>query len=164
MGVRENFREILKVFRNNEELLRLLKYPPKNIAKNIKDPLDPTLPNILDIDQDWSIRDKLIIPKSKSDDLEGQAICRINVYAGERIPTSHNYQLANQDMIIDVFTHDSFEIDYRSLWISDKLNDLLVNNRVTGITKMKYGGGRKLDAPPTYTKYRHFYVFESVTK
>lgn len=164
MGMTENFQEILKVLRFDETLLRLLYYKPKDIKSGTKDPLDPSLPNILDIDEDWTIRDKVIIPMYKLDDLEGEAICRIHVYAGRRKPKANNYKLAIQDVIIDVLTHESFEKDYRSLRISDRLNELLINNRITGITKMSYGEGAKISVPDKYTGYRHFYSFESVKK
>lgn len=164
MGMRDNLRDILNVFRHDEELLRLLHYLPKSIVNGIKDPLDKSLQNVLDADEDWSIRDNVIVPKYKSSDLEGIAICRINVYAGNREPTSHNYQLADQDLIIDVFTHDSYEKDYRSLWISDRLNQLLIDTRNTGVTKIKYGAGRRIDAPSEYSAYRHFYSFESAKR
>jgi hypothetical protein len=163
MGMYDNLNDIVKTLYNDETLLRLLYYPPSNFS-TIKDPLDDSLPNILDTDEDWSIRDERIIPRYKSMDLENNELCRINVYAGNRTSTNHNYQMANQDIIIDVFTHDFFERDIRSLRISDRLNEILIHTRTTGVTKIRYEEGRRIEAPNQYSGYRHFYSFESAKK
>lgn len=160
MGMYDNLKDIVKIFRFDETLLRLLYYPPKDIANNIKDPLDDSLDNVLDIDMDWSIRDKRIMLIPKSDDLENNPLCRIYLYAGRRNPT-RNYHVANQEVIIDILCHSDFEKDLRSMRISDRVNDLLFNERVTGLGKLDYEDGSPISAPLNFVGYRHVFKFGS---
>ncbi|MGG3987521.1 hypothetical protein [Bacillus smithii] len=155
---------IYKLFTNDETLLRLLYYPPKTTKQ--PDPLSDTLPNILEMDTEekWNIIDNSIVLGSKSDDLETQSICRLYLYAGRRRSISYNYKIAHQEIIIDIFSHNSFEKDLRSMWISDRLNELLIENRLVGITKMDYVGGNPISAPSNYIGYRHIYEFEGAKK
>ncbi|MEX3710879.1 hypothetical protein ABFV99_00595 [Cytobacillus horneckiae] len=164
MSMRNTFLTIGKLLYEDKELLRLLHYPPENKGKGIKNPLDPLLKDIEQFDYDWKIRDELIVTKYKDDDLVEKAICRINVYPGQRISTGHNYTLASQDLIVDVFCHSNFDKDLRLLGISDRLNDILIGNRIAGVTKFKYERGGRLEAPNGYTGYRHFYSFEASKK
>lgn len=163
MGMFNNLKDIVKVFRFDEQLLRLLYYPPKDIVKNVKDPLDDSLPNVLDIDADWQIRDRRIMLIPKAEDLVEESLCRIYLYAGRRRPTK-NYQVASQEVIVDILCHNSFEKDLRSMKISDRINDLLVDESITGISKIDYVDGDIINAPADYVGYRHVYVFGSVKK
>lgn len=166
MSIRNNMKTLLDLFRNDETLLRLLFYKPKSIVDNIPDPLSPSRSNILEKDEEelWQIRDEHIFPMYKDSDLKDIETCRIHVYAGNRVPTNHNYTLAEQDFVIDIFSHESYEKDYRLLWVTDRLNELLFNKRITGITKIKYDSGRILQSPSSYSAYRHVYTFESGSK
>lgn len=165
MGMYDSLRDIVKVLRFDEILLRLLYYPPENLANNTPDPLSDTLQNILTLDVDWKIRDKRIMLIPKSDDLVTTPLCRIYVYAGRRIPTTSNYITANQQVIIDVLCHNDFEKDLRSMRIGDRLNELLVMERITGIGKTDYvGGGQINSAPSGYIGYTHAFEFASFKK
>lgn len=162
MSMFKNLRDIVKLFRFDETLLRLLHYPPEDIAKNVKDPLSPTLPNVLEIDTTWSIRDKHIFLVPKADDLVTTPICRIYLYAGRRQPqTRGSFAVANQEVIVDILCHMDFEKDLRSMRISDRINELLVMERVTGLGKMDYVDGRPISAPSGYVGYQHVYEFGS---
>ncbi|PLR99644.1 hypothetical protein [Bacillus sp. T33-2] len=160
MGMYDNLRDIVKVFRFDDILLRLLYYPPKDIAKGIKDPLDPSLANVLAIDIDWTIRDKRIMLVPKSEDLATSPLCRIYLYAGRRSP-SRNYHVAKQEVIVDILCHNDFEKDLRSMRISDRVNELLVLEHVTGLGKIDYVNGGGINAPSAYVGYRHVYEFGS---
>jgi hypothetical protein len=162
MGMYENLRDIVKVFRFDETLLRLLFYPAKDLAKNTDDPLDPNLPNMLNKNEEvlWEIRDKRIYTTKKADDLENDPICRIYVYAGKRKP-SMDYIIASQEVVVDIFCHNSYEKDMRSLRISDCVNDLLISERITGFGKVEYVQGFPFDAPNDYVAFRHIYKFGS---
>ncbi len=164
MSMHKSLVDIVHVFRNDEELLRLLHYKPEDIAKNIPDPLDPTLPNILDIDEDWSIRDKVLYLVPKSSDLEKEPICRIYLYAGRRERTSNNYMFANQEIIVDIVSHMNFEKDLRSTRVSDRVNELLVNENITGVGKVLYEMGVPIGVPVDYVGFRHHYKIGNSAK
>lgn len=145
----------------DEELLRLLYYPPENLALDIPDPLSPTLPNILDlpIKDQWEIRKDRISKTPKSEDLTKNRICRLYIYAGNRRPQSGNYSAAAQDIKVDILCHYTFEEDLRSMRISDRVNKLLVNKPITGMGKMEYVNGNPAAAPNDYVKFQHLYRF-----
>lgn len=159
MSMYNNLIDIVKTFYNDETLLRLLHYPPTNY-NDIPDPLDKSLPNITDTDDDYSIRDYVIMLAPKTDDLESNPSCRLYLYAGRRTPTS-NYVTANQEVIVDILCHNDYEKDLRSMKISDRVNELLFDSRVTGMAKIDYVGGSPIKAPSEYVGYSHKYVFVS---
>lgn len=165
MGMYDNFKDILNVLYFDEELLRLLYYPPADLANNIPDPLDDSLLNINDmsIEQQWDIRNDRIMLTPRTSDLESTPICRLLLYAGRRKPTNGNYLMAKQQFVIDVLCHNDFENkDIRSTRISDRLNKLLALQHITGIGKMDYAdGGQMKGAPEQYVGYTHVYEFGS---
>ena len=153
MGMSTDINKPLNVFRNDETLLRLLVYKPKSLTDNQPDPLSEDLPDILDLDEDelWALRDKHISTTSNSDDLSDEKLCRIYVYLGNRRPASNNYTLAEQEIIIDVLCHDSYQIkEQRMFKISDRLNELLIDERITGVTKIQYLSGSIIGSPAEY--------------
>lgn len=162
MGSYDDFLGIYKYLRNDEQLLRLLYYPPEDIADGIKDPLSPTLSNILDRDpmELSKIRKEHIMKSLKSDDLVDKQICRIYIYAGRRTPENRNYAFADQQLHIDVLVHNDIEnSDFRSNRINDTLNNLLISNNVAGIGKMEYYGGDIITVPKNYIGYKNVYSF-----
>ncbi len=163
MGMFDNQMDIIKVLRADENLLRLLTYKPFDGTN--KDPLDPTLSNINDSDNAWDIRNNSIIMVPKANDLTNDnPACRICVYAGERRGNS-NYLTADQELVVDIFVHEMFEKgDLRTTRISDRLNHLLVNERITGISKMDYKYGNPIAAPDNYVSYRHIFKYGVVKK
>jgi hypothetical protein len=166
MGMHKNFMDILNVLYFDETLLRLLYYPAKSLKNKTSDPLDSNLPNVIDIDNDWSIRNNRIMKTAKTDDLNpDKPMIRIFVYPGRRTPDNGNYALANQGVIIDILVHNSFEEgDLRSTRIGDRLNELFVSERVTGITKMDYTSGNPIGSPSGYVGYQHVYKIGSTKK
>ncbi len=154
MGMYEDFKDINKAIRNNENLLRLLVYPPEDIKNGTKDPLDPSLPNILDNEPLTlkEIREKRIKIVPKSDDLVNEPICRIYLYAGKRKPIDGYYR-ATQQFIVDIFCEESFEVDLRTARISDQICEMLINKNITNIGKIKYVDGRQISAPNNYVAY-----------
>lgn len=143
----------------DETLLRLLYYPPVDEAGNALNPLDKTLPNILEMEEHktYEIIQERIKTIQKSSNLEDKQLCRIYLYAGKRRPTYKNNHFAYQDIIIDVFVHESYEIDFRLAWISDRLNHLLVRERIAGIGKVDYAAGVPFQAPREYIRMKHTY-------
>lgn len=158
----DNFMDILNVLRNDEDLLRLLYYPPKDLVKGIKDPLDSSLPNILDMDKMKlkNIRDEHIMKSAKTDDLEDKEICRLYVYMGRRRPDTVSYAVAKQQVIVDVLCHNDIEnSDLRSNRIADRLSYLFAWEHITGLGKMDYVDGNNINSPKEYIGYRHIYIF-----
>ena len=170
MGMYENFLDFLKLLRNDEILLRLLYYAPEDIVNKIPDPLSSSLPDILKMDAKTrnQIRNDHIMKSSKTDDFETKKICRIYIYAGNRIPErdrNNSYLMAEQQIKIDVIVHNDFENeDVRMERILDRLNELLCLNRITGIGKTDFVDGRPINAPKDYIGYQVIYKFGSTKK
>jgi hypothetical protein len=167
MGLHQNLMDIVSVLYNDEELLRLLYYPSANLAKNIPDPLSTSLPNILEMDEEkqWEIRDDRISFSSKTNDLPpDKPFCRIYVYAGRRRAVS-NYLNADQEIRIGIYCHNDWENgDFRSARISDRLNKILVAERITGIGKVNYTQGYPLNSPAEYVAFEHVYEIGAYKK
>jgi hypothetical protein len=166
MGMRKNLEDIYKLFLYDETLLRLLHYKPEDMPNGIPNPLDDSLVNINDLplDEQWGIREECIKLVPKSDDLVDKEICRIYLYAGRRRPTSHNYKTANQEIVIDILCHEDYETDQRSAWIGDRVNELLIDNRVTGFKKIEYNDGSPISSPKNYVAFQHVYSIGSASK
>lgn len=167
MSMYQNFTDIINVLNFDEDLLRLLYYAPANLATNTPDPLDPSLQNIKDMDEatQWQIRDERILFIPKTDDLTSdKPLCRLLVYAGRR-NSSGNYLFADQELVIDIICHNSFENgDLRSKKISDRLYQLLVGTRINGIGRMDYYTGMPISSPNEYIGFRHVYEFNVFKK
>jgi hypothetical protein len=159
MGMYDNMKDIIKVLKNDEILLRLLYYPVKNYNTNTPDPLDESLENVLDMDASVlkEIREKRIMLIPKADDLTPEPLCRIYVYAGRRKPDK-SYHYADQEIVVEVFCHNNFETDLRSMRINDRINELLINGRiVSGFGKIEYVRGHPIEAPMNYVAYQNVY-------
>lgn len=164
MKMRENFINIFTTFTNDEQLLRLLYYKPSDA---MDDPLDPTKPDILTMDDEtkWDIINDVIKMTNTTSDLDTVEKCRIFFYAGRRDRSNNdNYLYSNQELVIDILVHFSFEnTDMRLSWICDRINDLVFNERVkNGIGKTVFKGGTPVQSPITnYVTYRLVYEFGS---
>ena len=167
MGLHQNLSDIINVLYFDEELLRLLYYSPANLAKGTPDPLDSSLPNIMDMaEQDqWDIRNGRIGFSAKTNDITpDNPVCRLYVYAGRR-RSDGNYLMADQELVIDIFVHNDFENgDLRSSRVLDRLNQLLVLNRITGIGIMNYNNSTPIGSPAEYVGYRHIFTFSEFKK
>lgn len=167
MGMYEDFLDIIKYLKSDEELNRLLYYSPEDVGNDVLDPLDESLPNIMDMDLEVKseIINKRIMKSSKYKDLENDKICRLYVYAGGRRPSNSNYASANQELVIDILSHSDFEnADLRSLRISDKLNQMLSQSRLVGIGQMDFVGARQINAPYEYVGYQVIFEYSTFKK
>lgn len=160
--MREVFASIYKILRSDEELMRLLVYPPENPDKDILHPMDRLLPNIVDEESEayWELVDKHIMMAQKSSDIEPDALVRLYLYPGRRRAIYNNYVIAKQEVVIDVLMHDSYANDMRLQWISDRIYELLSLEYVNGsIGKLDFAQGNNWVAPIGYVKYQLVYVF-----
>lgn len=156
------------ILNSDEQLLRLLYYPPTSMAKGRPDPLSETLDDLV-VEQDmtqpptseylsmWEIIDQHIELTSKSDDLEDNYLCRIYLYAGKSRPSIGNKSTTRQEVVVDIFCHNSFSVDQRMERIGDRVHQLIVRNRVTGLGRVDYSNGYDYEAPKEYRAYRHIY-------
>lgn len=164
-SVRDAYNSIYTAFREDEELMRLLYYPPKD-SKNL-DPLDKRLPNIteMELGDYWDIVEERIRLAEKTSDLEDKPLCRIYISLGRRRPIFGNYMLVTQEVLVSVYTHEMFEKDSRNEWILDRINELLVSEKLQGmIGKVEYAGGDPYVAPAQYKNYRHRYRYTDSKK
>ncbi|MED1863231.1 hypothetical protein P4V41_07165 [Fictibacillus nanhaiensis] len=153
--------DISNRFYNDEIILRLLHYKPKN---RLDDPLDPSKNDILSKDEDekWDIIDAHIMTAPKISDLEKKAMCRLFIYPGVRRPTDKNFLFANQQFNFDVLTHSDFQnMDLRNEWICERVNELVFGQRIAGLGQVLFKGGQPINAPKDYQGYRLVYEFAS---
>ncbi|WP_139785603.1 hypothetical protein [Cytobacillus gottheilii] len=160
----DDIKKTFEVIWNDEELHRLLHYLPKNRALNIPDPLDPSLPNILDMNplELYELQDELIKKTPKSDDLADKKICRLYIYLGNRMPAAHfrSFHTVTQEIHFDIICHEDYENgDFRSNRIADRINDLFALNRISGLGKTDYSRGNLVRVPAQYVGYGHVFEF-----
>lgn len=161
MKMRKNLRDIYLLLTQDETLLRLLYYKPQNAND---DPLDPEKENILDKSdfKRWEIILDVIKTTPKVDDLDKNAKCRVLFYAGRRRGTN-NYLYASQAVVFDILVHFDFEEYLRLSSICDRINDLVSNEKITGIGSTYFTDGDILSAPNNYVGYTLIYTFGSGT-
>ncbi len=142
MKLKESLEKLFIELSKDEELLRLLHYVPKNA---LDDPLDKLKPDITSLKDKHKIIEKVLIPSDKTYDLVLESkMSRICFYTGSRKPqTSYNNvsrrlqdnpYSSDQVYNFDVYVHVDIDIvDFRMTWICDRLNELLLLNRITDI-------------------------------
>ncbi|WJV20694.1 hypothetical protein QU593_09790 [Rossellomorea marisflavi] len=158
MGMKQKLESAYTLLTSDEQIARLLYYPPSQFSNNFTDPLSPTLPNIQDmeIEARWDILDKRIKPVPKSLETIEEELCLLFIYAGLRQPTN-NYYTSTQEIIIDVLCHENYEKDSRSAWLSDRINEVLDKQRIAGFGKVSYVSGRPISAPQNFVGFRHIF-------
>ena len=163
-SMREAINSVYQILVNDEELLRLLWYLPKRITG--VDPLSPTIPNIKTMSNYWDIVEQRIMLVEKINDLEETPLCRLYITAGRRRGVFSNYLLATQEIAINLYTHEDYEVDMRSVWISDRINELLALQKdVNGVIgQIDYVAGNPRVAPIQYKRYEHIYEYTTGKK
>jgi hypothetical protein len=162
LRLRENLQDIFKLLSGDEVLLRLLFYKP---VSPVDDPLSEQKANILSksLTEKWAIINDIIKTVPKDDDLETAEKCRLFIFPGSR-RSMGSYVLANQVFVFDVLTHFAFEdMDQRMEWVCDRINDLISQERITGVGKANFVSGNPIGAPKGYVGYRLTYDFGSVS-
>lgn len=163
---------IQSALQQDEALMRLLYYYPEDIYLKRPDPLDPSLYNIIitdyenatdkEITREREILENRFKTTPTASDIEGQQICRIYLYTDDRNPT-RNYKIANQNFNIDIFCHESFEADYRTARILDRINDILLKkpefgNPLAGMGAIEFVRGRRINVVKDYSSYTSTFV------
>lgn len=164
MRVRQNIIDFYNHLISDEELLRLLVYEPQTYNDN---PLDLNKPNIIGHTNQWTWIDDRVKMSPKINDLSTKPICRVCLYLGHRSNSKGNSNIASQDVVFDVYVHiDKFDvIDVRSLWICDKINELMSDQWITGIGKVKSSQNYIITNPPdNYIGYKLIFTFGSAKK
>lgn len=155
------YTSISDILIRDEQLMRLLVYKPEdeNSERYIPDPLDPSLENIVNLEDDryWEYAEDRVVLGEKTSDLIEKDICRIYIYEGRRRPVFNSFIVANQEICIDVFVHESYDKDMRISRISDRVNELIALEKVAGIGKVDYKAGNPREAPTHYRRYLHLY-------
>lgn len=144
---------------NDEELLRLLWYKPKRISG--KDPLDPTLPNIMELDEKayWDIVDERVMLANKVSKIESDPLCRLYIASGRR-RANGNPEFANQQIIINTYVHEEYSTDMRSEKIADRILDLLASKNLgSSIGKFNFVKSDPYEAPTQYERFQHVYEY-----
>jgi hypothetical protein len=150
-------KDVFSVLIIDENLKRLLWYPPENILTETLSPLSPTLPNISDDEElNWQVIEDRILLNSKSDDLADDPKCRIYLYLGDVNTTGHSVFI-KQEIIVDVLWNELYDTDLRFDSITQSLKRLLVGKYITGIGKMEYYDGLPIGTPKNYSGYRHIF-------
>lgn len=152
MNMTKNQQDLYKLLSTDEKLLRLLYYLPKNAQD---DPFSPNKPNILSLpdSQKWSIIEDVLKFTPTYNGLDSTPKCRLLFYPGRRGNT-YNYLVALQEINIDVFVHYlANDKDLRLSRICDRVNELLSDEKVTGIGNVKFVRGINVPAPDDYLGY-----------
>ena len=149
---------IYEILRKDETLMRLLYYPPKG-SGNLKSPLDPTLPNLVDENSDvyWDLVDERILLQPKLNDIELKPLARIYVVQGNSRKDLVNLTLTIQEIDVHIYTHDLYEKDLRNADIHDRVSDLLLGRDFGFVGKLMYEDGRPVPSPKEYTAVKHSY-------
>lgn len=151
---KQKFMNVYNVLASDEKLLRLLYHDP------MSNPTSDKHENILDMESydRQKIIDRHILTTSKSADMEEFRLCRVYIYLGKTRPSIRNYRVTKQEIIFDLFCHLDYEVDLRLEEVSDRISELMFNNRIkTGLGRVDYRTGYDFDAPRDYIAYRHVY-------
>lgn len=150
---------VLQILKNDEHLLRLLHLPYKDANGHYQDPLDETLPNIIGTPEQYKIGSENIINTIKLDEVSVVQECMVFVHQGKRRPVFGNKLLARQEILIDVLVHNDYqEYDYRLDDICDRLDYLLVHNRIV-MGEIDISTPIPMEAPKEYYRYQMKYIY-----
>lgn len=157
---------INNILRNDSDLWKLLYYKSKNFYD---DPLSkPDILTTLPPKELNSIIDLRLKHTPVTDDLaidDSKGINRIIFYPAPRRPQGGNYEVARQEINVDIFSHKSFnDTDMRLSKICDRVNELFSNKHVAGLGKAEFVNGKPFTlADKGYIGYTLTYRFGSVS-
>lgn len=164
--MREHINTIYTTLIEDEYLMRLLYFKPRSPELNMPiDYNDRDTLVMLEREDYWDIVDDRVLTTTKSSEIEDKkALCRLYIYPGRRKSRHNNYLLADQEIVIDILVHDSYSSDLRQQWISDRIDELIVLERLTGIGKIEFVSGAPRQSPIGYDKYETVYLITDSKK
>lgn len=166
MNMYENLLQINKVLKSDSDLWKLLYYRSSSLSD---DPLNK--PDVLSLppEERKKIMDLRLKHSPTTDDMalddNKNGICRLIFFPKKRKPQNQNYFVANQDIVIEIYVHKSFnDIDLRLSRITDRINKLFSNERITGLGKVEFVDGDSFILEgKNYIGYYMIYRFGSMS-
>lgn len=171
MKIVKNITEFYHSLINDEKLLRLLYYIPKDRLDN---PLDDLKVDVSQLPEKDSILKNLIVIGDKTNDLASETnICRICLYTGPRMPQKNylknlnqftdNPYSSTQQYIFDIYTPDFVNNnDFRLDWLGEVLNEVLFQEDVEEFRELRFHSGFPIpNIPKGFIGYRWIYIMPS---
>ncbi|WP_249659956.1 hypothetical protein [Lysinibacillus fusiformis] len=171
MKIVKNITEFYHSLINNEKLLRLLYYIPKDPSD---DPLDESKLDVSQLPEKEQILNNLIVIGDKPNDLSLETnFCRICLYTGPRLPQKNylkninqftdNPYSSTQQYIFDIYTPDSVNnIDFRIDWLGEVLNEVLFQEDIEEFGDLRFHSGLPItNLPKGFVGYRWSYIMPS---
>ncbi len=163
MKMKSYLTNVYKILTQDETLLRLLYYKP---SSPFDDPLDTNKSNVLDLPEDelWEFIEDRIKFTPTTEGLDSENICRIFFYPSTRSPRNQSYRTADQYINVDIHVHRDFnDKDMRLAWICDHLNDLLFDEKVSNLGKVRLQNAKEMtELVKGYLAYSFTYEVGSV--
>lgn len=144
---------IEKLIINDETMMRLLVYAPEDwneeLQKEIFDPLDERLPNIVDDSKKyWELVEDKVRKGSKRMRIESTKSAVLYIAEGRERPIFGNNYLNKKEVAFRIVVNEDFEVDDRISRISDRLSHLLMReSEVAGYGKIDIVGKNPREAP-----------------
>lgn len=160
--IEELLNNVYKKLISDEILMRLLSCKPEGYDQEGNyhpNPLSDEIENIVDIESDeyWEKVDRSVILGNKISDLENDSLCRIYITENRSRPVFGNTYMNTQEFSVDIYIHEEYENEYRMSMISDRINELLVNNYITEYARVRYAYGNPKEAPKYYRSFYNVY-------
>lgn len=164
-ALKSNYQELIQ----QEDILRLLFYAADHFEDDVKE-VTENRPSILsggndlfktglDDERTYS-KDELIrsviTPTNKTDDLDGQKICRLNVVLGDYTLLEGARFHANLDLHLYFYVHNEYDIvDFRLAKLVDAVRKFMFERDTGSLGRKILKGGREIeDTPNGYSGYR----------
>lgn len=174
MKIVNNLSRFYQRLKNDEKLLRLLYYLPKD---PLDDPLDESKVEISQLpNKDLILNNILVIGDKTSDLIIDSAFCRICLYTGPRTPQKHYLKTTNhftenpysstQQYIFDIYTPNTINnVDFRLDWLGESLNEALFHEDLIEFNELRFHSGMPLlNMPDGFVGYRWIFTIPSSQK
>lgn len=158
---------IEKILIEDEQLLRLLTYKPRGYDEKkkapIPDPLDPSLPNLVNGSKEyWALVKDRIRKGDKRTDITDNSKCIIYLQEGRERSKFNNAFLVEQEIILSILVHEDYEDDWRMSRIRDRVFELIIHQKgMAGFGKFESVGSDPRDAPKGFRRMDFRMVFNN---
>ncbi|MFY0516864.1 hypothetical protein ACOMCU_03390 [Lysinibacillus sp. UGB7] len=171
MRIVNKLAQFYKSLKEDEKLLRLLYYLPKDSLDN---PLDESKMDISQLPEKDIIMNNILVIGDKTSDLKMDThFSRICLYTGPRAPQKHYLKNTNQftdnpysstqQYFFDIYTPVAINnIDFRLDWLGEMLNEVLFQEDIEEFGDLRFHSGIPLlNTPEGFIGYRWIYVVPS---